>query len=422
MSSLLAVARHRQFWPLFATQFLGAFNDNVFKQSLVLLLTYQAASWSTLPAGLLPNLCAGLFILPFFLFSGLAGQWADRYEKAGIARLVKLMEIALMACALLGYLLHSLPLLLVTLFGMGLHSTLFGPVKYAWLPERLPPEALLAANALVETGTSLAILLGSLFGGVLVTVYDGDPLILGAALIALALLGWLFSLCLPRGQAAVPGLVMDWHIGRSTRASLATLRGDSRRWHLALGISWFWLFGAIWLTQLPQYTAHYLGGDAGVATALLVIFSVGVGIGSLLCHTLARWLQPGALVLLGGGLMAVIGLILPFDPHAGALLPLQDWLALPGSPRALIELTLIGAASGLYIVPLYAQIQAGAGVGERARVIAGINVLNALFMVASALGALVWLGIAEASLHSLLIALALATGVTTWRWRIHDPA
>lgn len=420
MSSLLAVARHRQFWPLFATQFLGAFNDNVFKQSLILLLTYDAARWSSLPAGLLPNLCAGLFILPFFLFSGLAGQWADRHEKAGIARLVKLMEIALMICALLGYLLHSLPLLLLTLFGMGTHSTLFGPVKYAWLPERLPPETLLAANALVETGTSLAILLGSLFGGVLVTLYGGDPLILGGALIALALLGWLFSLCLPRGQAALPGLVMDWHIGRSTRASLATLRVAPQRWRLALGISWFWLFGAIWLTQLPQYTAHYLGGDAGVATALLVIFSVGVGAGSLLCHTLARWLRPGTLVLLGGGLMAVIGVILPFQAHTGELLALRAWLAQPGSAYALATLTLIGAASGLYIVPLYAQIQASAGIGERARVIAGINVLNALFMVASALAALVWLGIAQASLHSLLIALAVATGVTTWRWRLRD--
>lgn len=420
MSSLLAVARHRQFWPLFATQFLGAFNDNVFKQSLVLLLTYDAARWSSLPAGLLPNLCAGLFILPFFLFSGLAGQWADRHEKAGIARLVKVMEIALMACALLGYLLHSLPLLLLTLFGMGTHSTLFGPVKYAWLPERLPRETLLAANALVETGTSLAILLGSLFGGVLVTVWHGDPLILGGTLIALALLGWAFSLCLPRGQAAVPGLVMDWHIGRSTRASLATLRSSPQRWHLALGISWFWLFGAIWLTQLPQYTAHYLTGDAGVATALLVAFSVGIGLGSLLCHALARWLTAGRLVLAGGVLMTVLGLLLPFSPQAGDLLDLPHWLALADSQRTLVLLSLIGAASGLYIVPLYALIQASADIGERAQVIAGINVLNALFMVASALGALVWLGVAQASLHSLLVTLALATGLVTWRWRIRD--
>lgn len=418
MSSLFAVARHRQFWPLFATQFLGAFNDNVFKQSLILLLTFQAASWSSLPAGLLPNLCAGLFILPFFLFSGLAGQWADRYEKAGIARLVKVMEIVLMVVALAGFLLHSLPLLLITLFGMGLHSTLFGPVKYAWLPERLPADALLAANALVETGTSLAILLGSLLGGVLVAAFDGDAMMIGGTLIALALVGWLFSLALPTGQAAVPALKVDWNPLRNTRASLATLRGSRRRWHLALGISWFWLFGASWLTQLPQYTAQYLGGDAGVATAVLVTFSVGVGLGSLFCHTLAHFMAPTRLIILGGSLMAGLGVILPFTPHTGGLLTLKVWLDAPGSTRALIELALVGAASGLYIVPLYALIQASAGLGERARVIAGINVLNALFMVGSALGALVWLGIAQASLHSMLLTLALATGVVTWCWRI----
>lgn len=426
MQSLRTVATDRHFWPLFITQFLGAFNDNAFKQSLILLITFNTVLYSGQSAGMLTNICALLFILPFFVFSGIAGQWADRFEKSQLTRKLRLAEIALMICALIGFVSHTLPLLMLTLFGMGAISALFGPIKYAYLPERLSPDALLPANALVETATSLAILIGSLFGGVLITFFHDNPWVLGCALITVATLGWLFACAMPITVAANPELKTDYHLIRSTRSSLKTLRRDPKRWRLALGISWFWLFGAIWLTQLPQYTAHYLGGDASVATGLLVIFSVGIGIGSLLCSALARRLASRQIVLIGGLGMALTSLTLPYEPHIGALLNLNAWLALPGVtwlglPETLLVLTqlmLTGATAGIYLVPLYTEIQLQAEADERAHVIAGINVLNALFMVVSAIVAALWLGPLNWPLHNLLIVLALATAVAAIVWRV----
>lgn len=420
MPSLGQVLGQRQFWPLFGTQFFGAFNDNAFKQALILLLTYQTATYSDLPVGLLTNLCAGLFILPFFLFSGIAGQWADRFEKAQLARQIKVLEIVLMSVACIGFYMQSLTLLLITLFGMGTQSALFGPIKYAWLPERLAPSALMPANALVETATSLAILLGSLFGGVLVTVFNADVTVLGASLIALALVGWAFSRKMPVGMAIAAKQRTDYHLMRNTKACLATLRRSAFRWRLSLGISWFWLFGALWLTQLPEYTQRYLGGDAGVATALLVLFSVGIGAGSLACHVLVNYLPPGRVVMLGGLLMAALSLLIPREAAVGELLNVSQWLTAPGAWRHIGQLTAVGFSAGLYIVPLYALIQHDAEAHERAQVIAGINVLNALFMVASALAAMVILGVAGLSLYSLLMGLGVLTLLTTWRWRFQQ--
>lgn len=420
MPSLGQVLGQRQFWPLFGTQFFGAFNDNAFKQALILLLTYQTATYSDLPVGLLTNLCAGLFILPFFLFSGIAGQWADRFEKAQLARQIKVLEIVLMSVACIGFYMQSLTLLLITLFGMGTQSALFGPIKYAWLPERLAPSALMPANALVETATSLAILLGSLFGGVLVTVFNADVTVLGASLIALALVGWAFSRKMPVGMAIAAKRRTDYHLMRNTKACLATLRRSAFRWRLSLGISWFWLFGALWLTQLPEYTQRYLGGDAGVATALLVLFSVGIGAGSLACHVLVNYLPPGRVVMLGGLLMAALSLLIPREAAVGELLNVSQWLTAPGAWRHIGQLTAVGFSAGLYIVPLYALIQHDAEAHERAQVIAGINVLNALFMVASALAAMVILGAAGFSLYSLLMGLGVLTLLTTWRWRFQQ--
>ncbi len=417
MVSLRHVLAQRQFWPLFGTQFFGAFNDNAFKQALILLLTYQTATYSELPIGLLTNLCAGLFILPFFLFSGIAGQWADRFEKAQLTQQVKVLEICLMSLAFLGFYLQSLPLLLITLFGMGSQSALFGPIKYAWLPERLAPNALMPANALVETATSLAILLGSLFGGVLVTVFDADVAVLGGSLIFLAVVGWAFSRNMPIGVAIEPKQRTDYHLVRNTKACLAALRRNAFRWQLSLGISWFWLFGALWLTQLPEFTARYLGGDAGVATALLVLFSVGIGIGSLACHSLVKVLPPGRVVMVGGLMMAALSLLIPSQPYVGELLNLQQWMETSGVWRHIFQLTAVGFGAGLYIVPLYVLIQTDAAEYERAQVIAGINVLNALFMVSSALIAMLVLGVLGLSLYSLMAGLGVMTLLSTWLWR-----
>ncbi|MEO6698706.1 MAG: hypothetical protein ABIM24_04925, partial [Paraperlucidibaca sp.] len=229
--------------------------------------------------------------------------------------------------------------------------------------------------------------------------------------------GWSFSRRMPIGVAIKPHQPTDYHLVRNTKACLGALRRNAFRWRLSLGISWFWLFGALWLTQLPEFTALYLGGDAGVATALLVLFSVGIGIGSLACHTLVKVLAPGRVVMVGGLLMAALSLLVPSQTHVGELLHLSQWLETPGIWRHIIQLTAMGVSAGLYIVPLYVLIQVDAAEHERAQVIAGINVLNALFMVSSALAAMIVLGLLGLSLYSLMISLGVLTLLTTWLWR-----
>jgi hypothetical protein len=227
---------------------------------------------------------------------------------------------------------------------------------------------------------------------------------------------------MPIGVAIEPKQRTDYHIVRNTKACLGALRSNAFRWQLSLGISWFWLFGALWLTQLPEFTARYLGGDAGVATALLVLFSVGIGIGSLACHSLVKVLPPGRVVMIGGLMMAALSLLIPSQPYVGELLSLRQWVEASGVWRHIVQLTAVGFGAGLYIVPLYVLIQTDAAEYERAQVIAGINVLNALFMVSSALIAMVVLGVLGLSLYNLMAGLGVLTLLTTWLWRFkHAP-
>ena len=378
--------RERRFLPFFITQFLGAFNDNVYKNALVIMLAFHAASLTTLSAGTLVNLCAGLFILPFFLFSATAGQLADKYEKARIIRFVKLFEIGVMVIGTIGFLHRDLVLLITALFLMGLHSTVFGPVKYSILPQYLASEELVGGNGLVEMGTFLAILVGTMLGGVLIATNDG-ALYVSVAVLTIAAAGYLASRAIPNAPPAASDLRINWNPITETWANLKFTRTNRTVFLSVLGISWFWFYGATFLAQFPNYSKDVLHGDEHVVTLLLTTFSIGVGAGSLLCERLSGRKVEIGLVPFGSIGLTLFALELYFaSPHAatGGVVGAGEFLGQPRNWRIVADLALIGMFGGFYIVPLYALIQSRAERSHQSRVIAGNNILNALFMVVSA--------------------------------------
>ena len=369
-------------------QFLGAFNDNVFKQALVILITFHAAGFAGLAPEVMVNLAGGLFILPFFLFSATAGQLADKYDKARIIRLVKVLEIAIMVIAAAGFIRHDVVLLLAALCLLGLHSTLFGPVKYAILPQALHEHELVGGNALVETGTSLAILAGTILGGLLIALPSGPGLLVPAVTIGAAALGYAVSRFVPLAPPPQPGLAIDWNPFTETWRNLEFTRRNRTVFLSILGVSWFWFFGALMIAQFPAYAKTWLGGDEGVATALFATLSVGIGVGSLLCERMSGHKVEIGLVPFGSIGLTVFALDLffatPSIPAATAA-GVGAFLAAPGSIRVLVDVALIGLFGGFYIVPLYALIQSRSDRSHQSRIIAGNNILNALFIVAAAL-------------------------------------
>jgi 1-acyl-sn-glycerol-3-phosphate acyltransferase len=394
MSGQFKLLQERRFLPFFTTQFLGAFNDNLFKNALVVLLTFQAASWTTLDPGILANLAAGIFILPFFLFSATAGQLADKYDKATLSRLVKVLEMGIMALAAAGFALHSLPVLLGALFLLGCHSTLFGPVKYAILPQHLHEDELVGGNALVEAGTFVAILMGTLAGGLLAGA--GHPLWVALAGLLVAVAGYMASRGIPTAPAPEPGLRINPNPFTETWRNVGFARENRTVFLSILGISWFWLYGALFLAQFPAYAMKVLGGGESAVTLLLATFTVGIGLGSLLCERLSAKQVEIGLVPFGSIGLTLFGLDLAFASPAslpvGAPLAFLDLLAAPGIVRVLLALFMLGVFGGFFIVPLYALVQLRSAPGHRARIIAANNILNALFMVAGALGAAALLG------------------------------
>ncbi len=377
----------RRFGPFFVTQFLGAFNDNHFKNALVLLLTYHAATLTSLAPSVLVNLAAGLFILPFFLFSATAGQLADKYDKARIIRLVKLLEVGIMAVGGLGFLRQDLTLLLAALFLMGVHSTIFGPVKYALLPQTLREQELVGGNALVETGTSLAILLGTLLGGLLVALPDGPSRWVPVVGLAIAVAGYLAARFVPPAPALAPDLTVNWNPVTETLRNLRFTVGNRTLFLAILGVSWFWLYGLVFLSQFPEYAHTTLRGSEHVVTLLLTVFSVGIAVGSLLCERMSGRKVEIGLVPFGAIGLTVFAFDLAFaTPHVppGTVRGALEFLRAPGSVRILLDLALIGVFGGFYIVPLYALVQSRAEPAHQSRIIAGNNILNALFMVAGA--------------------------------------
>ncbi|WP_313951272.1 MFS transporter [Accumulibacter sp.] len=395
MSSQFGLLKTRRFGPFFVTQFLGAFNDNLFKNALVVLLTFQATSWTTLTPEVLTNLAAGIFILPFFLFSATAGQLADKYDKARLARLTKLLEIVIMGFALAGFVMHSLEVLLAALFLLGLQSALFGPVKYAILPQHLHENELVGGNALVESGTFVAILVGTLAGGLLAGVAQHPTWVAFAGLVV-AVAGYLTSRGIPVAPAPVPDLVVGLNPLTETWRNIGFARQNRTVFLSILGISWFWLYGALFLAQFPVYSKSVLGGNETTVTLLLAIFTVGIGVGSLLCDRLSGGHVEIGLVPFGSIGLTIFGIDLAFaSPDllpVGAPLPLAGMLAMHETWRVLFDLFALGLFGGLFIVPLYALIQLRSAPDQRARIIACNNILNALFMVCGALAAAGLLG------------------------------
>jgi 1-acyl-sn-glycerol-3-phosphate acyltransferase len=386
MSSQFGLLKTRRFGPFFATQFLGAFNDNLFKNALVVLLTFNAAQWTTLKPELLANLAAGIFILPFFLFSATAGQLADKYDKATLARLVKVLEIVIMLVAGTGFWLHSLPVLMGALFLLGLHSTLFGPVKYAILPQHLREEELIGGNALIEAGTFVAILLGTLVGGLVAGLGDGTVWITAGGLIV-AVAGYLASRGIPTAPAPEPTLRVNPNPITETWRNVGFARENRTVFLSILGISWFWLYGALLLAQFPAYAKNVLGGTEASVTLLLGIFTLGIGIGSLLCERLSAKQVEIGLVPFGSIGLTAFGLDLAFASPSTApaqALGLAALLSAPGTLHVLFDLFAIGLFGGFFIVPLYALVQLRSAEAHRARIIAANNIMNALFMVVGA--------------------------------------
>ncbi len=390
-----SLLRQRRFGPFFLTQFLGAFNDNVFKNALIILIAFQAVGLPPGDANILINLSAGLFILPFFLFSATAGQFADKYEKSHLIRLVKLLEIVIMVGAAAGFYLNNIPLLMGLLFLMGAQSTLFGPVKYGILPQHLREEELVGGNGLVEMGTFLAILLGTMTGGILIGLGASGAMLVSITVVTIACLGYLTSCGIPTAVAAAPTLRINWNPLTETWRNLNFTRQNRTVFLSILGISWFWFFGATYLAQLPNYTKLTLGGSEQVVTLLLTLFSLGIGLGSLLCERLS-----GRKVEIGLVPFGAIGLTLfsvdlffaaPGIPAGRELIEASGFLRESGNWRVMADIVLIGLFGGFFIVPLYALVQQRSEPSHRSRIIAGNNILNALFMVISAVLAIVLL-------------------------------
>ncbi len=388
MSSQFSLLRKRRFLPFFLTQFLGAFNDNLYKNALVVLITFHAARYTAMAPGVLVNLAAGIFILPFFLFSATAGQLADKYEKSRLIRGIKLVEIGIMAFAATAFAFDSLVLMLATLFLMGAQSSLFGPVKYAILPQHLDETELIGGNGVVESGTFVAILFGTIAGGVMIAMPGGARWV-SVVVLVIACAGYLASRGIPNAAAADAALRINWNPVSQTLRTLGFARVNRTVFLSILGISWFWFYGALLLSQFPGYARSVLGGDEYTVTLLLAIFSVGIGTGSLLCEKLSgRHVEIG-LVPFGAIGLTLFGLDLWWaSPAAGALgvgQPLGAVLGHAVSWRVIFDLVMIGIFGGFFIVPLYALIQIRSKASHRSRIIAGNNILNALFMVVAAL-------------------------------------
>ncbi|WP_194714028.1 MFS transporter [Noviherbaspirillum soli] len=394
-NSQFALLRQRRFAPFFWTQFLGAFNDNVFKTALLTIITYEAASWTTADVGLLNNLIPGLFILPFLLFSATAGQLADKFEKSMLTRYVKLLEIGIMLLAAVGWVTHSLWLLVAAVVGMGLHSTLFGPVKYAYLPQQLKAEELVGGNGVIEMGTFVGILLGEVLGAVLVLHKPWGVELVAGGTIAIAILGWLTSRAIPLTPPPAPKLRINWNPVTETIRNIGYTRQNRTVFLSVLGNSWFWFYGAIMLAQFPLYAKNYLHGDHGVFVLLLTVFSLGIGAGSLLCERLSGHKVEIGLVPFGSIGLSLFG----FDLFLASLsyvntelVGVSGFLGQQGSWRILFDCVMIGVFGGFYIVPLFALIQTRCDPAHLSRTIAGMNIMNALFMVAAALVAMLLLG------------------------------
>ncbi len=411
-----SLLRQRRFAPFFWTQFCGAANDNLFKFAFTVMVTYQlSVNW--LPPALAGLVIGALFILPFVLFSATSGQLADKFEKTRIIRWVKNLEVLIMLLAALGFVSPGaalqVPVLLGCTFLMGLHSTLFGPVKYAYLPQALNENELTGGNGMVEMGTFVAILLGNIVGGLVVALPQVGPGYVAVACVALALLGRVMAQFIPRAAATDADLKINWNPVSETWRNLQLASRYPVVFRSMLGISWMWFFGAVFLSQFPSFAKEVLHGNEQVASLLLVVFSIGIGTGSLLCEVLGKRRLEIGLVPLGAIGMSVFAIDLYFASRGlppSSLMGVAAFMAQPAHWRVLLDLLLLSLFAGLYSVPMYALVQLRSQTTHRARMIATNNILNALFMIVSALaaGALLKAGF---SIPEIFLALGLANAL-----------
>lgn len=406
---LWTLLKTKRFSPFFWTQFFGALNDNFFKTAFAILITYSSFSNNAIKSHLWVNLSAGLFIAPFFLFSAMAGQLADKMEKAHLIRRIKAAEVAIMAIAFPALYFNWLHLLLVLLFAMGAQSAFFGPVKYSLLPQHLKVDELVGGNAVVEMGTFMAILAGTILGGSMLSIESGRFWV-GILLLGIAVVGWLSSRRIPLASASDPALKINFNIFGQTRQIIAFARKDNNVFRAILAISWFWFLGSAYLTQLPSFARDVLYCRPEVISLLLALFAIGIAAGSLVCARLSGSRVELGLVVLGILGMTVFGWDLAWAANLAppdAMYSLSQFIKLPGALRVLADLALIGFCGGLYIVPLFAYVQLQTPEKVRSRIIAAGNIANALFMVASAVFAALFLTILRMPLLQFFLLLSL---------------
>ncbi len=405
--------KNNHFLPLFITQFLGAFNDNVYKNALIILIIFQGSTLYGMDTNVVVTLSAGIFILPMFLFSATAGQIADKYEKSMLIRRVKILEIVIMAFAIFGFYLENIAMLITLLFLMGAQSALFGPLKYSILPQHLSERELTGGNGLIAMGTFLAILLGTILGGVLISVEEFGPFIIACLVVVFAIMGFLSSRFIPKAAAAEPELKINWNIATQTIRVMQYAMENRSVFIGVIAISWFWLLGATYLSQVPAYSKDILGSNNEVVTLLLTMFSIGIGIGSVLCEKLSKGRIELGLVPLGAIGLTLFSIDIYFASEYFVSLSLpagemnfSQFMSISGSWRVLIDLVLIGLFGGFYTVPLSAMVQKRSNPLHRARVIAANNILSALFMVISAIGTVILLKIGF-SIYQIFLCLGL---------------
>lgn len=391
--------------PFFVTQALGAFNDNVFKNGLAAMLVFHSSQLAGLNTNQVINLSAMVFILPFFLFSALFGQFADKYEKSMQIRGIKLFEVFIMLAATLGFWLNYLPLLLSVLFLLGFQSTMFGPIKYGIIPQVLKQRELIGGNALVEMGTFVAILAGTIAGPLLMGIDAAWPVWVSGTALLVAVVGYISSHGIPEAPAVAPDLKINWNFLTETVRNIRFIRENRVVLNSVLGISWFWFFGATFLVQIPSFSETVLGGDERLMSMLLAMFIIGISTGSLLCERLSGGQVEIGLVPFGAIGLTLFGIDMYFaSPLTPAVYTtLSNFFAVGAHWRIVMDLLMIGIFSGFYIVPLYALVQQRTAPSHRSRVIAGNNILNALFMVVSAIIAMLLLGSAGFTIPELFL-------------------
>ncbi|WP_333641915.1 MFS transporter [Acinetobacter johnsonii] len=411
----------RRFLPMFITQFFGALNDNVYKQALLLVITYGWINQQAADVSTLNNLAALLFILPYFIFSATAGQIADKFERSQLIRGIKVLEIVIMLIGSAGFLLGNLWLLLLALFMMGTHSTFFGPIKYAILPEILKPNELMSGNALFQSGTSIAILVGMILGGAVISMSQGNLIWISLTVVIIAVLGYFSSRFILKQKVSSPDLKIDWNFFRTSFQTLKYAKSIPLIFMILLGNSWYWFYGATYLTQIPQLTQQNLHASENVVSLLLTFFSVGIGVGSLLCRRIGGSEVNIKMVPIGSiGLTLFafyLALSLAFVPErTGAMMNVADMFNHGAIYyHVMLAVTLLGISGGFYIVPLYAMMQAYSPRSHRARVVAANNILNAVFMVSSAIFSIIILSVLKIDIKILFSITAILSAVfTVW--------